>query len=235
MTGPVAGARLPARYQKPWDAPFEEAVRPALVPGARVLDVGGGRSPTIPRERRPPGCEYVGLDVSGSELSRAPAASYDETVVADLVRSIPTLRDRFDLAVSRWLFEHVKPLDAAIDNLRTYLRPGGRLVAEFSGAFSAFAIINGVLPRRLGVWGMNRLLGRAPESVFPAHYHHCWHSALERILQRWTSFEILPRYAGAHYFAFSPLLQSAYLRYENWTYRGGHPNLATHYLITAVR
>jgi SAM-dependent methyltransferase len=144
------------------------------------------------------------------------------------------LEDRFDLIVSWQVFEHVKPLDAAMDNLRTYLRPNGRLVAQFSGAFSVFGLINRVVPQRLGCWAMEHLLGRPPETVFPAYYHRCWYRALTSMLSSWQSFEIVPRYVGAGYFRFSRVLQRLYLAYEDRVARE-RPNLATHYVIATVR
>lgn len=225
---------LPPRYAEPWRAAFDARMQPALVPGVRILDVGSGRKPTIPVDQRPPGTCYAGLDLSASELRKAPPGSYDELHIADVARRQPQLEGRFDLIVSWQVLEHVKPLRVALENLRAYLRPGGRMVVQFSGKFSAFGLINMAVPNRLGVWAMERLLHRDPETVFPAWYDRCWHGALRSLLQPWHSSEVLPRYRGAGYFAFMPLLQRTYLAYEDWARRRHHPNLATHYLVTAI-
>jgi hypothetical protein len=69
--------------------------------------------------------------------------------------------------------------------------------------------------------------------VFPAHYDQCWSSALETLLAGWSAVEIRPKYAGASYLTFSPLLMRAYVRCEDRTIR--RPNLATYYLLAAGR
>jgi SAM-dependent methyltransferase len=197
-----------------------------------VLDAGAGRAPSIPPDRRPRGWRYAGLDLSLAELQQAPGGSYDEIWQGDLRDRQPELAERFDLVLSWQVLEHVKPLEAAFENLRAYLRPGGTLVAQFSGAFSIFGLINRAIPAQAGVWAMERLLNRDPETVFPAHYDRCWHGAIERMLKPWSGARIEPRYLAAGYFSFSTPAEWAYLQYENWAARG-HKNLATHYLVVA--
>jgi SAM-dependent methyltransferase len=232
---PKLKGNLPPRYHRSADDLLRDRFQPALVPGATILDVGGGRRPVIPPEARPEGCHYVGMDISGEELKRAAEGAYNEIVVADATRHVPELEGRFDLIISRWLLEHVKPLDRAFENFRSYLRPGGLFVATFSGRFSLFGLINQVVPHRVAQWAVHRFLGRSRDAVFPAYYHRCWYTAVEEILQPWSKAEILPLYIGARYFAFSRPTLKAYLAYENWTHRSGRRNLATHYLVAGNR
>jgi hypothetical protein len=177
----------------------------------------------------------VGLDVSASELELAPLGSYDELWVRDVVQHEPELVERFDLILSWQVIEHVKPIKTAFDNLHSYLVPQGRLVALFSGAFSAFALINAIVPDRMGTWAMEKLLRRPPDTVFPAYYDHCWYSGLERVLAPWNRMEIVPLFRGAGYFGFSQPLQRMYLHFEEWARKGNHNNLATHYLVDGTR
>lgn len=199
-----------------------------------VLDVGAGREPTVPAPDRHDNY-YVGLDISRAELERAPESSYDRIVVADARERVDELAGSFDLVLSFQVLEHVKPLEGAIENFRSYLKPGGRLLAQLSGTFSLFGLINRVVPAGLGVWAMRRLLGRDPETVFPAHYDHCWHTALRRMLEPWSQVDVGPLYTGGGYFGFWRPLQAAYLGYEEWTLRGDRRNLASYYVIDAVR
>lgn len=224
-----------ARYLEGWLQPWEEKVARELRPGIRILDVGSGRRPAIPRDQRPADCRYVGLDLSMDELLAAPPGSYDEMVASDVAVFQPELADRFDLVLSWQVLEHVKPLAAALENIRHYLAPGGTLLAHLSGRFSAFALLNQLLPHRLSVWALKRLLRRDPRTVFPAHYDNCWYGALVRITTPWTEAEVLPRYRGSGYFKFLGVLERAYLVYEDWTINRDHRNLATHYLISARR
>lgn len=228
--------RLPERYAEPYSATFDGRVRGAAGPGMRILDVGGGRQPTIGPDDRPSGCHYVGLDLSREELETAGRGTYDEMVEADVTERIPRFVDSFDLVLSWQVLEHVKPLDVAIENLRLYLRPGGRLIAQMSGTFSAFGLINQALPGRAGMWVLRHFVGKSPSEVFPAFYHRCWYSALDRILEPWSRREIVPLHVGAvPYWKFSKTLQSLYVGYEEWAYQRGHDNLASYYVIDAVR
>lgn len=227
------GAQLPARYGEEWYGAFVSRVEPFLIPGAQILDVGSGAAPALAPEQRPERCLYVGLDLSTQELGRAAAGSYDETIEADVATPLPHLRGRFDLILSWQVLEHVEPLDAALSNLRSYLRPGGRMVAMVSGGRSAFGLVNRLVSPRVGVWMLKHLLGRDPDTVFPAHYDRCYHTALLEMLTTWSRAEVIPLFRGASYFRFSRRIQGAYIRYENWAAQLPRRNLASHYLLLA--
>lgn len=228
--------RLPDRYAEPYDAPFRTRVREALRPGMWILDVGSGCQPTLAPEERPPDCRYVGLDLSREEMEKAGPGAYDEMVEADATAPIERFTASFDLIVSFQVMEHVKPLDVAIENCRHYLRPGGRLIAQMSGKFAVFGLINQALPNKAGMWAMTHIVGKRRSEVFPAFYHRCWYSALERMLAPWSGGEIVPLHVGAiPYWKFSKLLQSVYVGYEEWAYQKHLHNLASYYVIDAVR
>lgn len=232
----MSGARpIPPRYDRHPAELFEAAVQANLRPGLDILDVGSGRRPALDPGTRPPGSRYAGLDISASELELAPGGSYSDHVVADITEPVPALRGQFDLIVSWQVLEHVRDTDRALRNLHDYLRPGGRLVAILSGRFSIFGMLNSVVPASAGVWLMERLLRRPPDSVFPAHYDRCHATALTRVLGDWSAAEVRPIYQGGSYFNFCLPLRSAYFGYENWAERSGRANLATHYLIVSER
>jgi SAM-dependent methyltransferase len=112
----------------------------------------------IQPDLRPDGCTYVGLDLSRAELQVAGAAAYDETVVADVCDYRGALEGTFDLVVSWQVLEHVPDLGLALENARRYLRPGGVLVAQFSGRYSLFGFANRLLPHRLARLALKVLL-----------------------------------------------------------------------------
>jgi SAM-dependent methyltransferase len=226
---------LPPRYAQGFRTPFDARARRALRDGVEILDVGAGRRPTIPVSDRPPGSRYVALDASAAQLELAPAGVYDETVVADLVDHLPGLEDRFGLILSWNVLEHVPHLETALSNLRSYLRPGGRLVAQFAGTFAAHALLSRLIPRALAAEAMERLLNRPRDTVFDAHYDRCRYSALDDLLAPFSTHTITTHYRDASYFRFSRLAQAVYLGYEEWALRGQHRNLATHYLVCAER
>ena len=226
---------LPPRYSTDlWDIRFKERLSPLIGEAGAVLDVGGGARPTVAPAERAVGSTYCGLDVTGHELSRAPEGSYDQTVVADITRREPALEGRFDLAVSWLVLEHVSSLEAAMRNVRAYLQPGGHLVAQLPGAFSVFALLNRAVPHTWAVRIMGWVQGRPAESVFPAHYDRCWHSALEQLMRHgWSSAEVQPLFTGAPYFRFSKAARAVYLFYEEIIYALDARNLAPYYLVVA--
>lgn len=212
-----------------------ERAAQSLHPGMQILDVGSGRRPTLGPELRPDGVEYAGLDISSEELGAAPPGAYNRAIVGDVTQQIPGLEDRFDLIVSWQVLEHVASLESALANLRSYLHPGGRLVAQLSGSFALFAFAARLMPHPLRASVMTHLIGADPGTKFPTHYDHCYYSALERLLSPWSAYEIVPRYNGAVYFSFCRPLESAYLAYEDWACRSRRRNLATHYIVVAQK
>lgn len=227
---------LPARYEGVWDGPFRTAIEAALRPGMTILDLGSGRNPTIARNERPDGTTYVGLDLSGEELTAAATGSYDEHAVADIGILQDQLVDRFDLIVSWQVLEHVRDLGAAMVCVRAYLKPGGTFVAMLSGSRSIFALINRMLPFRIGAPIVARAMGRSSSNpVFPAYYDRCHASALDRLLLHWSRVRISPFFCGAGYVRFSQILCRGYLTFENAAVRRNRKNLATHYLVVATR
>lgn len=227
---------LPSRYDRGWYDVFMDAVKPYLANGAAVLDAGSGRRPAIPVAARPDGLRYVGLDLSAAELRRSEPGSYDEVVESDLTDRVPSLSASFDVVVSYQVLEHIQNVPLALENVRTYLRPAGALVALFSGKWSAFGALNMLLPSNFATNVLPRITpSRASDSIFPAYYDHCTASKLRQAMREWHDVDIDPLYRGAGYFQFSRVMQRAYLQAEDRIARSGRANLATHYVLIAKR
>jgi SAM-dependent methyltransferase len=235
-----AVARLserPARYDTDWGQDFHSAIRSRLRDGMSILDVGSGRSPTLDATDRPSATHYVGLDPSQAELDAADAGVYDEKHVADIASRRDSLVGRFDLIVSWQVIEHVKDVEAAFQNMREYLQPGGAMVLMFSGRWSPFALAGRVLPFYIGKPIVSRIMKRSASRgpVFPAYYDKCYDTEMRRLLTGWTAATITPYYRGAAYLNFSALAFRAYLAYENTIAARRVANLATHYMVVAER
>ncbi len=219
----------------PWLAPFRSRIDATLSSGIRILDLGAGRRPVLLPGERPPQCHYTGMDISEQELCKAPRHSYDERVAADMTTYQSQLCASFDLIISWQVLEHVRPLDVAFANIHSYLRPGGQVVLFFSGAFSVIAVANRLLPSAVGRRVIARIMKRDPNTVFPAFYDQCHPRGLQRMLARWTDWEIVPVWGGAGYLSSVPRVQKVYDRYEAWAKHGQHDSLATHYLVSATK
>lgn len=228
----VRAGRLPARYGYRMQDVFLERLRPLLLPGVTILDLGGGRSPTLSPEARPPGCQYLGLDISATELAAAGPGAYDSTYAHDIMEPLGEVRE-VDVIISWQVLEHVRSLSRALCNLHAMLRPGGTLLAQLSGSFAAFAVAARFMPHGLRVKMMARHLGHAEELKFPTHYDRCNARAIAKMLGDWSSSEVVPYFRGAPYFSMSRPLQRLYLRYEDLIASRRWDTLATHYLIIA--
>ncbi len=229
----VSQAEICARYAAFPD--LRQHVADYLKPGMRVLDLGGGAYPTVLPENRPPGIHYVGFDISEEELLRAPLGSYDEIRACNVLHRLPDLAEQFDLILTVQTLEHIKPLDVAIENLRSYLRLGGEFIAQMTGTFTYFSMLNRVVPPKMKNWVLYKIHQRPEDDIFPAYYDKCWHGALEKTFSDWSDVQIKPYYTGGGYLNFSVPMFKLYLQYEDWVARNNHRNLASHYFVRAVK
>jgi SAM-dependent methyltransferase len=216
-------------------AAFDREVSRVLRPGMTVLDAGSGAVPAVAADQRPPGTHYAGLDISSHELERAGPTVYDEAIVGDISAPQPALSERFDLVVSVFLLEHVPDVGAALETMRSALRPGGRMVCQLAGGRCLPALLNRSIPHDLKVKLVHRLNNRSTESVFPALYDRCTHRDLTALLEPWSEASVRPMFNGGVYFGFSKLAMAAYLALEELQVRTGRVNTANWYLITATR
>ncbi len=196
---------------------FLEAVLPGLLlPGTTVLDVGGGKRPSIPSDKKQElRLVVAGLDISGEELGQAPAGSYERTIVGD-VATVQLETQGFDLVFSSALMEHVSDVPGAIRNLSRALRPGGLMAHFVPCAGAPFARLN----RLLGNEQAKRLLhGILPETKatqgFPAYYNHCRPSEFARlIMEQGLQIEQLLPYYSSGYASFLFPLHLAEIAYQ---------------------
>src|SRR5258706_107565 len=88
---------------------FDGLARGYLKPGMSIVDIGGGKHPFVPLERkRELRLAVTGVDISAAELAAAPAGSYDRTVVSDCASMDEVSDESIDLVYSRTVAEHVR-------------------------------------------------------------------------------------------------------------------------------
>jgi ubiquinone/menaquinone biosynthesis C-methylase UbiE len=111
------------------DDPRALAILESLGPvrGRRILDLGCGKG-RFARILAARGARVVGLDVSESMLAAADGAGLGRVIGS--ARRLPFRNAGFDAAIAVEVFEHLEPqaIDAACDELRRVLRPGGLFV-----------------------------------------------------------------------------------------------------------
>jgi SAM-dependent methyltransferase len=220
-----------ARYARYWGTEFWDRVHRSLPSAAQVLDVGGGRRPTILPHERDRQVHYVGLDPVGAEMALAPPGSYDEEVEGRAEECAAALVGRFDLIVSWQVLEHVRDMERAVANFHAYLKPSGKLVCMLSGRNAVYAIPNRMLPKSVARVVVSRLRRRPLDTVFPAYYDRCDERGLRAVFSGWDELEVIPLWRGADYFERLPGLRGAYLRYEDLAVARRWTGLATHYLV----
>ncbi|HYV85578.1 MAG TPA: class I SAM-dependent methyltransferase [Patescibacteria group bacterium] len=104
-------------------------------PGARVLELGCGRSPWLPLLARRHGCQVTGIDIETHAADLALANLIGAGVDGEVYRGDAFalsrregLAGRFDLVYSMGLLEHFDEPAARIADLAHYLKPGGRIL-----------------------------------------------------------------------------------------------------------
>jgi SAM-dependent methyltransferase len=119
----------------------------ARAPGGIVaLDAGCGRASLL-RHRRDRIARLVGVDIHRPE---SPLLHLDDFRVVDMCTDGGAFEDgTFDLILSNFTLEHLPDPQAAMTNLRRWLRPGGTLVASTVNRRHPFVAAYLGLPTRL--------------------------------------------------------------------------------------
>ena len=205
-----------------------------------MLEIGGGRGPLFtPDEAKAGGLALTVNDVDAGELALAPAAF--EKARFDIAGDIdPAWTGRFDLVISRMVFEHVRDAPRAWANAAALLAPGGVALAFHPTLYAPPFVINRLLPegltaRVLRALFPNRHDGDYPK--FPARYEMCRAdpAAIAPILHRCGFAQVLIAPFWRHgYFRHFPLLREADAALQHLAERRDWRSLAT-YAYTLAR
>jgi SAM-dependent methyltransferase len=199
----------------------------------RVCEVGGGANPAIDLafvEKQ--NIDYVIMDVSASELSKAPAGYM--TVQADIATERLGSGD-FDLVLSRMVAEHVSDGKQFHRNVYELLREGGRAFHFFPTLYAFPFLVNKVLPEAITERVLRRLdPGRAPEgrhAKFPTHYDWCRGPTtrqLERLRRSGFELEEYVGFFGHDYYMRFPRLHRLEMRKAAYLVKHPRPSLTSY-------
>jgi len=112
---------------------FEEFVRPAAVPGARLIEFGCAQSTWLSYFARRFGFAVTGIDYSETGCEKAKAVlrrdgMTGEIVHADFMPPPDRLLQVFDVGISFGVAEHFEDTADCLKAFRRFLKPGGLLV-----------------------------------------------------------------------------------------------------------
>jgi SAM-dependent methyltransferase len=206
---------------------------------ASVLEVGGGRNPTIPpAEVARRGISYAVNDVFESELALADAAY--EKLCFDMAEPLPpALAERcFDVIFSRMVNEHVADARAYYENIFQLLNPGGISVHMYATLFALPFVVNRLIPEQLA----DRILpvvlgGEEPERYekFPARYSWCrgpTASTIARLRSVGFQVEEFRAYFGHTYYSRVGPLDRCELAKARWLVDHPIPALTSYAAVT---
>lgn len=119
-----------------------------LCQGMKIYDVGGGKQPFVSIEKKSDlGLKIVGIDISQSELDRAPGGAYDEVLCGDIA-NIKGHADG-DLVICQAVLEHVKDTEGAMRSVASLLKPGGKALIFVPSRNAIFARLNILLSEEI--------------------------------------------------------------------------------------
>ena len=174
----------------------------------RLIEIGGGRDPLFDRtELKNLGAELTVNDIDPSELAFLPqgypTACFD--VIGDLSNE-PQLRNSFDLAFSRMVFEHVADGQRAWANLYELLAPGGIALAFIPTLYAVPFVVNWLLPHKFAAAIVKTLRPERrgeDDPVFPPVYSWCFadETRIEPMLSAigYREVAVLPFYGHGYY------------------------------------
>ena len=207
----------------------------------RILEVGAGANPLFDEHfLREHQLDYTALDISASELAKAPDCYHK--VVGDICSNNLNIDGRFDFVFSRMLAEHVQDGQAFHQNILNLLTPGGRAFHFFPTLWALPFVVNRLLPEKPSQVILNFLQRDrhmdGNHAKFPALYSWCQGPTtyqLNRI--RGLGYEI-EQYVGffghrGYYLKITPLLK-LHDSLTRWLLR--HPvSHATSYAYATLR
>lgn len=141
----------------------------------RVCEIGGGARPMLSADQTSErGLEYSILDISESELAKAPIEC--DKICADITARAFSYGDAtYDLVFSKMLAEHVREPEQFHRNVLGMLADGGLAVHFWPTLYTMPFVINRVVPEPLAEALLRTFAPRDSyrHAKFPAYYRWC--------------------------------------------------------------
>lgn len=199
---------FPIKFQLDGNSHFCDSVVPAYLRRDDLLyDVGGGKQPYLsPITKKEHNYSVIGLDISQSELDKAPDGSYDSTIATDVERY--SGKHNADIVLCQSLLEHVKNTEAAIRAFSSIVKPGGYILIFVPSRRALFARLNLLLPEDFKRWLLYTIHPNTKRTQgFPAYYDRCTPSELIMLSEK-ANLEVvslIPYYKSSYFSFFFPL------------------------------
>jgi SAM-dependent methyltransferase len=141
----LARTKLVGDRPNDWQT-YHRLVADTLRPGMRVLDIGCGVGNIAPFSWQDhPGVELFGIDPNPDAERNANLHRFE--LLTDFGHW-PVEDSSVDLAIARYVLEHVEQPDEFFANLDRVLKPGGRFIALTPNRFHPAVMVSGMLPLR---------------------------------------------------------------------------------------
>ena len=222
-------------WESAWDG-FDEFVM-AQVQGEcakTICEVGGGANPTLSLEFvERQGVEYVIMDLSETELAKAPAGYVK--VCRDIQKEDPHTDGCYDLVFSKMLAEHVQRGEDFHRNVLRLLREGGLAVHFFPTLYAPPFVLNALLPDRLAEWLLHLVQSGREASGnrarFPAYYSWCRGPTRHQIDRFHRLGYTVERYYGyfghGNYYKKVQVVERLHNRFARWVVAHPVPQLTS--------
>ncbi|NNF02418.1 MAG: methyltransferase domain-containing protein [Bacteroidia bacterium] len=171
---------------------------------ASVLEIGSGKYPCLSANFvRQHKITYSVLDIDKDDLLELQHnnSHLSEVIHHDISESLNTEK-RYDLIISKFIWEHVEDISSFHQNIHSLLRTGGYAVHYFPclGAFPFF--VNHILPESVSENLLN-LVNKRDKEKYPVYYEWCVgpsRSSIQRLEE--NSYQVLKYYGffGHNYY-----------------------------------
>ncbi|MBY6243628.1 bifunctional 2-polyprenyl-6-hydroxyphenol methylase/3-demethylubiquinol 3-O-methyltransferase UbiG [Methylosinus sp. Sm6] len=183
----------------------------------RHLEIGGGRDPLFrPDEGAAHGFDVTLNDISAHELSRLPSGY--STALCDIAgedaKSVLGA-ERYDIAYSRMVMEHVPNVARMWENIAYTLAPGGVAFSFFPTLYAPPFVLNRLIPEKISRWLLETVFPHRKEEgdnpKFPAYYDYCFsdEAKIVPMLKRagFSEVAVLPFWGYSYFWKFPGVKQ----------------------------